>query len=355
MLAARASDIEGTFYNMYRAVPSFAARRSYRPRVLLAGVGFLLACGAAAASLALHDHGDLAPYVAGAGALAYLVTSVVAMVPHSVPLELAGKRLTSWAGEIEIASVELASWVIAGVDAQTGVAVRVRGNGGGLWIGGEGHDGEGYTLRARPTRTVDCQLAKPDFDRLLAALGIEKGPPGPLVVPLVRNRQTVAGTLRAMVPLLIAMPVVSIVGVLVSTTTLGVWAETESGQLGLAIITVSLAVLAVGWMIVRGRRVRMPERELRFDDDALVVAKGSETTRTAWPDVTIEKLRYQVTSRTGTFAMPVLVLGTLRLGAWDTALDWPGDAGKTWRGPTWLVGAVKWPKLLAALQRHGRL
>jgi hypothetical protein len=122
-----------------------------------------------------------------------------------------------------------------------------------------------------------------------------------------------------------------------------------------------LAVIGLGWMIVRSRRVRTPDLELSFDDDALVIRdKRGAVQRAPWSAVTIEKLTHSVSSRMGTYSMPVLVLNVpdrkpLRLGAWDTQLAWPGQTMKTWRAPSWVVGSAQWPLFLDALKRNARL
>lgn len=352
------SDMEGNFYNMSGTMPRFTARRSYRPRAMLAGLGFLVACGVLAAVLALEGQAEIAPYVAGAGVLGYFVATIVAMIPQQVSLELAGRTLApSWRGPLEVERVEVGPWVLAGIDAATGLAVTLRGRGGTLRIGGERHAGEGYRLGA-PTRSVDCHLPPSAFDDLVGALGVVRGEPGPLAVPLVRSSQSFGGVVRTMAPWLVTITVIGTLGVVAGNTQL---VATFDGQLVLAAICGGIALAGMGWMVVRGRRVRMPELELRDEPDALVIDDlRGHAARIAWPEITVERLTHTVTSRIGSYAMPVLVLGLpgrkpLRLGAWDTQLAWPGQSAKTWRGPAWIVGAAKWPALLDALRRHGRL
>lgn len=362
MLAATSEDdIEGIFYIMSSDVTRFAARRSYRSSAIVFGVGFLLVCGLGAVALALQQGTDFAPYVLGLGAVGYFIATIVAMIPQQISLELEGTRLTSWRGPIEIARTELGSWVVPGIDAATGLAIRVCGEGGSLRIGGEKHDGEGYVLTGPPARSVDCHLAKADFDQLAAALGIQRGEAGPLVVPLVRSSQSLSGVVRMMAPWLLTITILGVGGAVLGNTVVGEQVlQSANGQLAIALVSGGLAVVGIGVMFARGRRVRLPELELRFDDDALIIARGEAVTRAAWSTLTVEKLRYSVSSRAGTYTMPVLSLRSgdarpLRIGAWDTTLAWTDEPAKTWRGPTWIVGAAKWPKLLDALRRHHRL
>lgn len=347
-------------------MPRFTARRSYRPKVMLAGLGFLVACGAIAAVVALNGSEEIAPYIAGAGGLGYFVSTIAAMIPQTVTLEVTGKTLAmSWRRPIEVERVEVGPWVVAGIDAASGLAVTVRGRGGALRIGGEKHAGEGYEL-GLPTRSVDCHLPQDAFDELVALLGVTKGEPGPLIVPLVRSSQSFAGVVRQMWPWLATIGLLGIMGIVVGNTA---WGErvlaTPEGQLGSAVISGGLALVGIAWMVLRGRRVRTPELELCEEDDALVIrerARGSRNgqQRVGWKDISIEKQTHSVSSRVGTYSMPVLILTVpdrkpLRLGAWDTQLAWPGHPAKTWRAPSWIVGAAQWPKLLDALKRHGRL
>jgi hypothetical protein len=331
-------------------VPTFAARLRYRPQIMHAGLLVMLVCVAGAVVAAVENMASAAPYIAGVGGLVYFVAVVVAMIPQSGTIAIDGDTVTpSWGAPIRMhARPELASWVIAGIDAAMGLAITIPG----LRIGIDKHDGEGYELRGSPRRTVDCQVDKDTGDALLAALGFTRGKPGPLVVPLVRSAQTFGGVVRAMLPWLVTMTVLAVAAVIVGSTEVGEeFARTSHGQLTMAIGSGALAVIAIVVMIVRGRRVRMPELELRFSDDALSVGEQ----QIPWSAVTIEKLTYTVSSRYGAFAMPVLVLGIgdrkpLRLGAYDGALAWSGATAKTWRAPTWLVAATKWPRLLAALE-----
>jgi hypothetical protein len=356
------SDMEGIFYNMSGTVPRFTARRSYRHRAMLAGLGFMLLCLAIAVALAIRGSTEIAPYVAGAGALAYFVSTIVAMIPQAVTLEVAGTTLTpSWRRPIEVERVEIGAWVVAGVDAASGVVATVRGRGGALRIGGEKHAGEGYQLGA-PSRSVDCQLPAEAFDELTLLLGVTRGEPGPLVVPLVRSSQSFAGVLRQMAPWLATITLLGIMGLVVGNSA---WGEqllaTPEGSLGMAIASGGLAILGIGWMVVRGRRIRSPELELCEEPEALIIRdRRGGVQRVPWRELAIEKQMHSVSSRVGTFAMPVLILTVpgrkpLRLGAWDTQLAWPGAPAKTWRAPSWIVGSAQWPALLDALKRHGRL
>jgi len=360
-------------------MPTFAARRSSRPLAIVAGLGFLLACGAAALALALAGHTDLAPYLVGAGALGYFVSTIAAVLPQRVTLDVDGRRIaTSWRGAIDVAEVRVGSWVTPGIDAQMGTVLHLRGRGGTLRVGGEGLDGDGYERTAPPSRTVDCDLPAADLERLLAMFDVRPGPAGPLAIPLVRNAHNVGGVMRTMAAWFAVMGMFAIGGAVLGNTELGERVmRSPDGQIAIAVTTGGLAVLAIVWMVVRGRRVRMPELELRFEDDALVIARSSTIAspgfagarngldrsaevidRLPWTGLAIERLRYQVAARTGRFEMPVLVLGggsrPLRLGAWTTELAWDREvtAGSTRRGPTWVVGATKWRRLLDALAAH---
>jgi hypothetical protein len=364
MFEAVTSDIEGIFYNMSGAMPRFAARRSYRPRAMFAGLGFMLVCVAISVGLgASNEYVEMAPYVAGAGALAYFVATIVAMIPQAVTIEIKGTAVRpSWRPEITRERVVLSNLVAAGVDAAMGVAVEISGPGGRVRIGANGHDGEGYALGGKPLRSVDCHVDKGQLEALLRSLAIEKGPPGPLVIPLVRSGQSFGAIARGMGPILIAIAAMSLFGLVLANTRWGdELMKSETGRLVVPIVCTVLAIGAVVAMIVRRRRVRRPEVELRFDREALIIADPDRdrTTRVPWRDVTIEKLTYKVSSRVGTFSMPVLVVTVperkLRIGAWDTALAWPGQPANTWRAPTWVVGAAIWPKLLDVLKRNSRL
>src|SRR5688572_25042390 len=120
----------------------FAARRSYRPNVMIAGLAFMLVCGAAAVALAVvYDAARLFPYVAGAGALTYFVAAVVAMIPQSVTLAVDGDTVTpSWRPAIRVRDRTLSAWVVAGIDAPMGLAVTLRGDRGTVRVGANGHD-----------------------------------------------------------------------------------------------------------------------------------------------------------------------------------------------------------------------
>jgi hypothetical protein len=364
MFEAVTSDIEGVFYNMLGTVPRFTARRSYRPRAMFAGVGFLLVCGLIAVALGMQGEGLVAPYIAGAGVLGYFVATIVAMIPQPVTLEIEGTTIRpSWRPEFKREQVVLSSLIAPGVDAAMGVAVEIRGRGGRIRIGGERHDGEGYEITGKPIRSVECQLPKEAFDDLLAAVGVERGPPGPLVVPLIRSTQSFVGIVRGMAPWLFTVTLLGVFGIVLGNTGWGDrLIKSDDGQIVILIVCGALVIVGVGAMIIRGRRIRRPEFELRFERDALIVVetrRHNKPVRVPWEAVTIEKLAYSVSSRYGAFSMPLLVIGTperkLRLGAWDTGLAWPGDPAKTWRAPHWLVGAAKWPKLVDALKRHNRM
>ena len=356
------SDIEGIFYNMSGTVPRFTARRSYRPAAMLAGLGFMLLCGVIAGAVAIDGSGEIAPYIAGAGGLAYFIATIVAMIPQTVTLEVAGTTVTpSWRRAIEVQRVEVGAWVLAGIDAASGLVVTVHGTGGTLRIGGEKHAGEGYQLGA-PSRSVDCQLPQDAFDGLVEVLGVKRGAPGPLVVPLVRSSQSISGVLRQLGPWLATVTLLGIMGLVVGNTA---WGERllarPEGSLGMAIASGGLAIVGLGWMILRARRVRLPALELCEEAEALVIRDRRGTAqRVPWSSIAIEKQTHSVSSRAGTFSMPVLILTVpdrkpLRLGAWDTQLAWPGQPAKTWRAPSWVVGAAQWPAFLDALKRHGRL
>ncbi len=326
----------------------------------MAGLGCFLACAISGVALSFEfDRAEIVPWVVGVGALGFFIASLYAMVPAQVAIAIDGKIVTpSWRRAITAERIAVGNWVLPGIGAATGLAVTIRGPGGTLRIGGEAHDGEGYTLGA-PTRTIDCQLPKQDFEDLLAALGIARGPSGPLAVPLLRSTQSFGGIVRGMAPWLVTITVIGAFNLVV-----GAWGEavlaSPDGQLVIGAICGGVAIFGIGWMIVRGRRIRTPELELREEPDALVLhdMRGGSS-RADWKAIAIEKLIHSVSSRAGTFSMPVLVLTMpdrkLRLGAWDTQLAWPGQPAKTWRAPTWIVGAAKWPKLLDALKRHGRL
>jgi hypothetical protein len=345
---------------MLRIVPTFAARRSYRPRWTVFGLAFVLAGGACAAALAVTTEAhSIAAGVGIAGAVGYLVATIASMIPQRVSLVVEGSTLTpSWRRAVSVEAARLGTWVIGGIDVATGLVLHV----GGLRIGGDKHDGEGYAVTGPPARAVDCHLERGEFEALLAAVGIRKGPPGPLVVPLVRSAQSLRAMVSGMAPWLVTIAVMSVIGVILNSTDAGrALAESREGQLGLAIGTSAAALACVAFMILRARRVRAPELVLRADPDALVLVRGANESRTPWPAITTQRLRYSQSSRVGTYTMPILVLAlgeggkALRLGAWDAGLAWPGQPAKAWRGPQWLVGAAHWPRLLDALARHHRL
>ncbi len=367
MLEATASDIGGNFYIMGSEVPTFVARRSYRPLAFVAGVVFLVVCGLGALALALSGHTDLAPYVGGAGALGYFVSTIAAMIPQQVEIAIEGRRVVpSWRTPLEATDVRVGAWVVAGIDAATGSVVYVRGRRGkALRIGGERHDAEGYPVEARPSHTVDCHMPAGDFDRLLAALEIQRtpiDPRAPLVVPLVRNRQNLAGVARDMLPWVAAMTLIGVGGGLLSSSDSGRrFLSSSGGQLATGIGSAVIALIAIGWIIVRGRRVRMPTLELRVDGDEIALGKlgGATIVRGSLRELSFQRLRYTVRTRYSSHPMPVIELRfpdrSLRIGAWDPHLAWGEQDGagatSTWRSPTWLVASTVWPKLVAALER----
>jgi hypothetical protein len=324
---------------------------------MLAGLAWLVACGGAAA-LALvivTDAHSIALYFGGAGALGYFVSTIAAMVPQQVTLAVAaGEIVPSWRPEVR-GTPELGSWVAAGIDAPMGLVLRV----GALRIGGDGHDGAGYDVRGAATRTVDCHLGRDDFEALCAAVGIRKGELGPVVVALVRSTQSAGGALRMMAPWLLAMVAVLALSIVAGPSAL---VAGRTGQLALTIATAAIVVIGIAVMVLRSRRVRAPELELRVEPDALVLARpgGEPISRTPWGAVTTERRRFTQTSRAGSYTMPLLVLTLeghepLRLGAWDTRLAWPDGPAKARRGPKWIAGAAIWPRLVDELRRHHRL
>ncbi|MEO8705596.1 MAG: hypothetical protein ABI867_36535 [Kofleriaceae bacterium] len=323
---------------------------------MIAGLLWMLGCGVGAAALALAGATAIAPYAIGAGVLGYFVSTIAAMIPQQVTLEVAvGEVAPSWRPAIHGATPELGSWVVAGIDAPLGLVLRI----GALRIGGEGHDGAGYDIRGAATRTVDCHVGKVDFEAMCAALGIRKGALGPVVVPLVRSSQSTSGVLRMMAPWLATIGLVSVLGIIAGETG---WLDTANGQLGLTIATAAIVVAGIVVMVLRGRRVRAPELELRVTPDALVLARpgGEPISATPWPAVLTERRRFTQSSRAGSYTMPLLILTVeghepLRLGAWDTRLAWPDGPDKAWRGPKWIAGAAVWPRLIEALREHHRL
>jgi hypothetical protein len=297
------------------------------------------------------------------GAVGYFIATIVAMIPQSVTIAIDGQTVTpSFGPPIRMRDrPELSSWVVAGIDAAMGLAVTI-GERGQLRIGGNGHDGEGYELRGAPVRTVDCHLDKQQIEALLAALGIARGKAGPLAVPLVRNSQSFGHVVRSMLPWALTIAGFGVLaGILGDTEAGDRFSRSPEGRLAISLACGAIALISVVYMVIRVRRVKMPALELRFSDDALIVVtrRNGVERRVPWSRVAIEKLQHSVTSRVGTFTMPILVLDLgdgkpLRIGAWDTALAWPGEPAKSWRGPTWLVGAAKWPRFLAEMKRHGR-
>jgi hypothetical protein len=322
---------------------------------MLAGLAWLVACGGAAALAIVSDTHSIAPYVGGAGALGYFVSMIAAMIPQQVTLAVAaGEIVPSWRPEVR-GTPELGSWVAAGIDAPMGLVLRV----GVLRIGGDGHDGAGYDIRGAATRTVDCHVSRDDFEALCAAVGIRKGELGPVVVALVRSTQSAGGALRMMAPWLLAMVAVLVLSIVAGPSAL---MAGRTGQLALTIAMAAIVVVGIAVMVLRSRRVRAPELELRVEPDALVLAKpgGEPISRTPWSAVTTERRRFTQTSRAGSYTMPLLVLTLeghepLRLGAWDTRLAWPDEPDKAWRGPKWIAGAAMWPRLVDELRRHQRL
>ncbi len=341
---------------MVGPVQSFSARRSSRPKLLLAGLAWLVVCGGGAAVLAFaRDAPALAPYLVGAGGLGYVVAMIVAMIPQHVTLAVtAGELVPSWRPP-ERGSPVLGTWVVSGIDAPMGLVLRV----GALRIGGDGLDGAGYSVVGAATRTVDCTVERDAFEAICAAVGLRKGDLGPVVVPLVRSSQSASGLLRTMAPWLLTMAVVSVLGVVAGQSDL---MTTRTGQLVLTTVTLMIVVVGIAAMFIRSRRIRAPELELRVTPDALVLARcgGESISHTPWSAVLAERRRFTQTSRTGSYTMPLLVLTLeghepLRLGAWDTRLAWPGDIEKAWRGPRWIVGSAVWPRLIEELGRYRRL
>lgn len=323
---------------------------------MIAGLAWLLACGGAAAALAIvREAHSFAPYVGGAAAIGYFASAIAAMIPQQVTLAVtASEVVPSWRPAVH-GTPALGYWVAAGVDAPMGLVLRV----GDLRIGGAGHDGAGYELRGAATRAVDCQVDRDDFEALCTAVGIRKGEPGPLVVALVRSTQSMGGALRMISPWLLAIVAVSVVST-VAGQSARVW--TRSGQLALMLAISAIVVTGIAVMVLRNRRVRAPELELHCEPDALVLARpgGEPISRTPWRAVMTERLRFTQTSRAGSYTMPLLVLTLeghepVRLGAWDPRLAWPDEPDRARRGPAWIAGAALWPRLVDELRRHQRL
>jgi hypothetical protein len=336
-------------------VPTFSARRSYRPKAMTAGLAWLVVCGGAAALAIASGAHTIAPYVGGAGALGFFVSTIAAMSPQQVTLAVApGEIVPSWRPGVR-GTPELGSWVAPGIDAPMGLVLRV----GALRIGGDGHDGAGYDIRGAATRTVDCHVGRDDFEALCAAVGVRKGALGPVVVALVRSSQSAGGVLRVMAPWLLVMVAVSALSIAAGPSAV---MATRTGQLALTLAMAAIVVVGIAVMMLRSRRVRAPELELRVEPDALVLARpgGELISRTPWSAVTTERRRFTQTSRAGSYTMSLLVLTLaghepLRLGAWDTRLAWPDAPERAWRGPKWIAGAAMWPRLVDELRRHHRL
>ncbi|MEJ7598709.1 MAG: hypothetical protein WKG01_12440 [Kofleriaceae bacterium] len=350
------TELVSAFCSMVGFVLSFSARRVFRPKPVLAGLAWMVACGVGAAVLALaRDTHAVAPYLAGAGALGWFVSMIFAMVPQHVTLAVTtGEIVPSWRAPERGAPV-LGSWVVAGVDAPIGLVLRV----GALRVGGGGLDGAGYSVVGAATRTVDCQVGCDTFEAICAAVGIRKGDVGPLVVPLLRNSQSTSGLLRTMAPWLLTMAVVFVLAIVAGQSNL---LTTLHGQLVIVIATVLCIVVGITVMVVRSLRIRAPELELRVTPDALVLARfgGDPISHTPWSAVGAVRRRFIQSSRAGRYTMPLLVLTIeghepLRLGAWDHRLAWTGEVEKTWRGPCWIVGSAVWPRLTEELAQHRRL
>lgn len=344
---------------MIVAMATFAVRRSYRPGVLYAGLAWLVACiGAAIAGVAIAGPGEWLPVAIGAGMVGLMIASFAAARPQRATLHVEpGRVVPSWRGEVRLDArpPELGIWMLGGLDVPTGVIAHVHGHGGTLRIGGDQHDGRGYALAAAPSRAVDCALAARDFEALLAALGVHRGAPGALVVPLSRNGQTFRGFVRTAAPWFATMAAAAAAGILGSALGLG---DSRAGMLAMSAIVTAIVIGGMIAMILRSRRVRGPAGALRFEAHALVLVRGDGSElATPWHDVRVERRRYRLQVRTGTYPMPVLrlTLGaeTLTLGAWDTSRDWPDDVPSA-RAPTWLAASALWPALVHELARAGR-
>jgi hypothetical protein len=344
---------------------TFVATIAYRKKALWWGLGGLVGSGAIAAALALLGATTLASWAVGAGAIGYLVSAFAAMVPRDVMFSVEpGVLRPSWRRAIHIDDRELAlgEWLLAGADTSFGSVLHVGGDGEMLRIGGEGHDPSGYELRGAATRTVDCHLPAGQFEELLAALGLRRGVVGPLVVPLQRSMQTIGGSLRMMAPWFVTLAACALVGVGVGATEAG--ARFYATQVGMFAITGVIVAFVIGGIVVtmlRSRRIRAPELELRFEPTRLVLARvddGPELASAPWSAVTAEPRRYRMRTRSRAYPMPVLALALdqekLLVGVWDHRRDWVGDVPRS-RSARWLVGTARWSRLLAALREHGCL
>lgn len=319
----------------------------------------MLACGAGAVVAIRRDTASVAPWIGAAAVVGFMLAALVAGVSERVTLEASAGTLTpSWRPAIRpSAPIQLGTWVAPGLDTAIGVVIHVRGEGGMLRIGIEGHDGLGYDLRGPPVRSVDCRVATSELRGLAEALGIQRGEsraPRALAVPLVRNARSFGNVMLALVPWFVTLAAAITIGI--SGRDL---LATRDGQLATTGVLVAITLGSIAVMVIRSRRIRRPSLELRIEPDALVLVRrdGREVLRAAWTEVSAQGWRYEPSSRTGSHAIPLLVLrvgqgAVLRLGAWDTRLAWPDDPERTWRGPSWLVGAPHWPHLVEALRTH---
>lgn len=343
-------------------MPSFPARRTYRPRALALGLLVLVAAIGGAAVLGTSGHGDRVSATIGGGALGFFICAMAAIIPTRVRLEVEAGRLTpSWGRPLRVSSVEVGTWVLGGLDTAIGLVAYVRGDGRTVRVGGTGHAGEGYALTGAPTRVVDCQLEGADLDALLATLGARRDSTGPLVITLVKNSQTASGVVGMILPWLLTMVLASVFSALASTTPLLAWL----GMTGMAICAGAIVLTGLVVTIVRSMRVRRPGRALRLDHRELTLedlagATARELARARWDAVTAVPLTYRLKMKGSSYDMPVLELtlgaaAPIVVGAWDQQQAWPAETTRTKRGAPWLVGAPQWGRLVGALRARGRL
>jgi hypothetical protein len=341
-------------------VAGFVGIRRVRGRWTAIAIGWLIAVGAGGATLAIASGIGDPSWPVIAGVLGAGVALVVAAVPRRVPFEVARGSITVREQALAISRVELAPWLYAGSGAAIGTVAIMRGEHGRLRIGGLHHDGDGYPLTARGETAVDLEIRAGELEAILGELGFVRGPRGPVIVRLGRNRQTLGFFLANYMVPMFAMMAIAVVCISVLGA-LGVFDASADARVGETAMAGVLAALGLGfavWVLVQFRRRARIGCLVRCEDREMVLVRpgGRELARVAWSSVRVERLTLRVRKTLSSQPQLVVHLGPLtrlRIGIQDTRYLWRERTGKTLLPPRWLVGAADWEHLLEALRTHG--
>ncbi len=245
--------------------------------------------------------------------------------------------------------VRIGRWVQMSLDTPVGIVAQVHGPGGSLRIGAREPLAAAYRLDGPRTQLVDCHLPAPEFDALVALLGVQ---PGPVAAGLTFELVPPRRPLRTMAPWLLTMVFTAVVGLGLSALAISPMAI---GVVSVIILVGGLVATMLDWW-----RIREPIHELRLGSEGIALAEpsGQERQRAPWQAVRAVPTTGIMRMKGGPFVYPTLeltlgVATPIVVGAWDRSLAWTDPMERRRRTPDWLVGSADWPRLVGALESHG--